>query len=488
MSFTAFSVAYIIIFITAAGIEIFRGTKRGFLKTAFSLSSVLLSIVLSIITVALSSEFVAETIDRFFRISSGGGIPTNALRAMIAMISGPFLFLVLFFLFRGVLAIVSRFICGSVFTVEEGDTEFEGEYAPAYRRNGRLWGGITGFICGFLITVTVVSPIMGTFEVADNLIETVKNADAEALSKIGIKDGDIDKYAKDPIGHVFYQLGGKFIYYASSSVDFAGHRSNPIRETEALRSIISDLVYLMPVVEDPRGATEEQLRKIDLLADNIKDLTVTNALIANSFSSGMRNWMNGYEFFGAVRPSFNDMIDPAIDNILQVCADSNYYSVADNIGSLLRSYAIIVRSGVLDVMNDQKAFLEFIADSSMISELREELAKNPNMLFAADAMSSVAMRAMVKEIYSPEISLTARNNIARGIADGLAAVNRKNYATRGEKVSAVKHYAEKQIKDYNLGVPENVIKLASEILLDEAEWYGDVTAEDVLNIFAFYSK
>ncbi len=491
MGFTVFSVAYIIIFITAAGIEVFRGIQRGFLKTAFSLCSVLLSIILSAITASLVSEGAAALIDRLFRISYGGNIPTDAVRSIIAMISGPFLFLILFFMFRGVLAIISRFVFSSAFAVEEGDTEFEGSFAPAYRRNGKLWGGITGSICGFLITVAIVSPFMGTFEVAGNLVEAAKKTDGDILTEIGVNSEDIDKYSKDPIGHVFYQFGGKIIYSVSSSVDFAGQRSNPVRETEALKNVVSDLMTLIPVIEDPHNATDAQLYKIDILADNIKELTVTNALLASSFSAGMENWVNGYEFFGISRPSFNEMIDPAVNEILYVCADSNYYSVADNIVSMLRSYAIIVRSGVLDVINDQNAFLNFIADSSLISELREELRKNPNMLGAADALSSVAMRAMVKELYSSKVSSFERDKIAIGIADGFTAVNQKNYATKTEKVNAIKYYVEKHLNEFNIRVPEGVVKLASEILLEETEWLhpdGLVTQGDILDIFDAYAK
>ena len=95
MGFTVFSVAYIIIFIAAAGIEVFRGIQRGFLKTAFSLCAVIISIILSAISASLISGGIASLADSLFNISKGIGFSRDIVRPVLAMISGPFLFLLL---------------------------------------------------------------------------------------------------------------------------------------------------------------------------------------------------------------------------------------------------------------------------------------------------------------------------------------------------------------------------------------------------------
>ena len=123
----------------------------------------------------------------------------------------------------------------------------------------------------------------------------------------------------------------------------------------------------------------------------------------------------------------------------------------------------------------------------MISDLCQELRKNPNMQAATDAVNSIAMRAVVKEIYATQ----AIGRITAGIANDLTFIYRDNLLTDEEIAEAAKDCVERNLDEFYIYIPDSVLDIVSEVLIKETEverYYGYVTMQDITNIFDAYSK
>jgi len=291
------------------------------------------------------------------------------------------------------------------------------------------------------------------------------------------------------VSMILYNMGGELIYSSAASVSVENKTIYAVKEIENLEVLVEDFIVLFPVLVEPEKVTEEHSQVIDNLCLNMEKSKIIDILMAEFLPQASGAWLRGEIFMMIPKPSVNELIAPAFDEILQICSRSDAYTVKDNATSLLRIYSIILSSGILQTGEDFKEIISCIQNSGLIDKLEAEINKNPNMYTIKTYISEIAMRALASEIYSANIGgLTEEQQqaLAENLAEAIESINNKGYGTDEEKVSAMTSYATEYLNDYGIAVPDTLAKPVAEIMFSELGNRGNVSADDVQSFLKSY--
>ena len=276
------------------------------------------------------------------------------------------------------------------------------------------------------------------------------------------------------------------MYYSAASANVYGERVHLISEVEALSDVFDDLKFAYSALTDPESATDEQIDRIYSLCDNIDRLELCSGPLGEFVSSFSTAWKNGETFFGISKPISNDLIDPAFDEMLSVCENTDHRSAKANLITLLKLYAVVMNSDVLDVdLSDFKKVIAYVNESDIIERLDAILAENPHM--SGISLSSMAMAAVSQHVMEFEYDPSKYGVLMENIADAISKVNGRGYATDEEKAKVLASYAKEYIKEYGISIPDNIAMSVAEEMLKNLN-DTSVTKEDVEEMFSRYSE
>ena len=500
MSFTLFSVAVLLIFVTAASIEIFRGLRRGYMKTLISLGTVLFSILFSAVLSPLLAKPIVGAVWKSVRNMS---FVPDVIRdsyeysLLIVMLScivvSTVLFVALFFIIRGITELVLSIVYRSVLKKRKDDPEYRKENLSWLDRNGRTVSVVAAIISAFLITSVLTSPLMGSMETAVYVVETVEEFDERTLKKVKGADQVIEQlehHSKDLAGNLFYQLGGKQMYRAAASTSHGGVTVYLHDELALLRSTVKELSAVYPSFSNPMGTTKEQLESMDVICENIKEMGMSHLLVSELFSDISEAWLNGDVYSGIAKPDFNDVIEPTLDEILIVCAETNENSVKANVITLLKVYSLILRSDILGLNVDSyDELMAFFEDGTLIEELKLVLGENPYMSAVIDRIPSIVIDVLADHINIWEFGQEKYDLLMENMADALRNVLTRGYGTSEERLDVLSNYAQDYLNDYGLEVPDTAVEIVADQLLTSAiPEDGMITAETIKDFFGKYGR
>ncbi|MBQ9746622.1 MAG: hypothetical protein IJW21_07335, partial [Clostridia bacterium] len=200
-------------------------------------------------------------------------------------------------------------------------------------------------------------------------------------------------------------------------------------------------------------------------------------------------WLRGEAFMKINKPTMNELIAPAFDGILEICASSDMYTVKDNTTSLLRIYSLILTSGILQTGNDFNAILACIQESDLIAKLEKEIDKNPNMSIIKMYTAEIAMRALADQIYGGNLGGIVSENyeqLTEKLADAIETINNKGYGTDEEKIAAMTSYAQEYLNDYGISVPPALAEPIAEVMLSKINTGGGISASDIQDFLKGY--
>ena len=500
MTFSLFSIAILLIFFSVTATEVYRSIKKGFRMTLISLAIVVFSAIFSALVTYLISEIVCALafnliINNFAVYSelvqsySWAG---SFIEAIAGMILGSLLFVTVFFTVRAVTRFIVDMVCKSKISHFANTPAYCKEENSYFDQHDKALSVITGVIISVIVTMVITSPIMGTLDVANkalgmvdklNMSNTESSAEDVAESVTGI---DVSLYANDFCGNVFYQLGGKLMYYSAASAEVYGERVHLVSEVDALADVFDDLEYVYSALVDPKSATEEQVSRIYSLCDNIDRLKLCSGPLGEFVSTFAGAWQEGDRFLGISKPVVNELLEPAFDEILSVCRYTDYHSANANMITLLRLYATAMDSDIFNVdVSDFDSLVSYVNESDIIKRLDAILAENPNM--SGISVSSIALAAVSKYIREFDYDISKYDVLMEDIADAINKVNNKGYATEEEKARVLASYAQEYIKEYGVNVPDDMATSVAEEILKNLGGLT-VTEEDVRRVFSKYSK
>ena len=505
MTFTIFSVAVIFIVATNVFFGISRGARRGFIKETVNIASIVAAIIISLLVTPIISQLIAAAVMQILRVTP---FYINMFQNSVYMdfiITGIASILISSVLFLVVYGVVKKFL-GVVFKLVSRSKEknrakemFPREDAPAYEKRPGVWGGAAGAVAGLLSAVIIMAPITGTLRMVNAGIGIIDAANKNffALPEARREVENLKKYANDGVSIMLYNVGGEVIYSSAASTMMNGETIYATQEVEAMEVLVTDLMSLVNSMQN-LDATDEQAAAIEGICVHMRDSKLIDYLMAEFLPQAAGAWMRGEPYMGMARPVLNDMVDPAFDAILQICASSNVYNVKENTVSLLRIYSIILSSGILQAGGDINAIIACVEQSGLIAKLNAEIDKNPNMSIIKTYTAEIAVRAIADNIYGSFGDLGNLGNIGdlvaspeyadltQKLADAIETINNKGYGTEQEKISAMTDYAKEYLSDYGVEIPEGVAEPIAQIMLSKVGAGEEISAADIEDFFKSY--
>ena len=502
MTFTLFSVAVIFILAVNVFFGIYRGARRGFLKELVNVASLVTSLIISLLLTPIISQLISAAIMQVLKVMPFyiSLFPNSIymdflITGIAAIIISSVLFLVVMAVAKRLLGIVFKIISRSK-EKNKAKEMFPSEDAPAYEKRPKVWGGAAGAVAGLLVTIIIMAPITGTLRMVSGAIGIVDSIDKNffALPEARREVDNLNKYANDGISIMLYHIGGEIIYSSAASTMMNGETIYAANEMEAVGNIIGDLMALLPAIQNIEGGAD-QAAAIDELCRHMQDSKLIDYIMAEFLPQIAGAWMQGSDYMMMPKPMLNEMVAPAFDAILQICASSNVYNVKDNAVSLLRIYSIILSSGILQAGTDINAIIACVEQSGLIAKINAEIDKNPNMSIIKTYTAEIAVRAIADNIYgnfgdlgnlgdimaSPEYA-----DLTQRLADAIETINNKGYGTDEEKINAMTDYAKEYLSDYGVEIPEGVAEPIAEIMLSKIGSGQEISAADIESFFKSY--
>lgn len=511
MSFTLFSVILLLAVGLAVFIEVRRGLRRGFLRTAVGLSAVLVSALGAIgLAVWLSdapADALAELVNRSIPTLETFAVTFPRVNDIVAAVADALLTSVLFAAFFILLRLMLRITVSILFRAcwkyEPDDPRYmgtprrpnslltptyESPDAPWHRRHDRLLGGVTGGLCGFIAALCLLSPMLGTLSTAGTLLRGLDSMNAKTETLLPAEVISVaEDYVYDSGAAVLNAMGGELIYDATTVTELDGKPLSLRREVEACMEVCGDFSRVIHVVTKPNDATEEQRRIISGLGERIDDSQFTRLLAADFLNAAAGAWLEGKTFMKMQRPACGEIIDPLMDEVLLVCAEATPECVGRDITTVLNIYLIAVESG-LTANPDRDRLMTALDEGGVLDRIYAELLKNPCMAHLAGELSDTALRIMAEAIDWADFSSDVYRDLMGNLSEAMNLVNGMEGASLTERVDTMTEYTLHYAEQYGVDIPESMARMAATAMVERLAGEGQLDADYLEDFFNQYAN
>ncbi len=493
MTFSLVSVAVLIFTAAIVLYEIARGIKRGFYASLINAAFVLLAVFLSLVISAPISDALAKLI--YSPISSvefitrlGENLPSisKIVFAYCDAIVNPFVFVFVFLVLR----IVTRV---ALFIIKKKNPNLDGENDKDVKENSgwlkrheRGFNILVNTLCGVFIASILISPVMGTVKMFDRAVTMIESLDVQDVDTDELEDqldDLIGDYKNDPVANVVYYCGGNIAYYASATSDLDGSYfaiNRELKNTGKYFNKILDSARLMVNMNEATSSEIEDLKRVGKYINKSESLKN----IAADFISGTAGaWLEGEAFMGLPRPAVTEAANPVINKVLYVCSKTTPRYVANDMTTLIELYLLFLEEGIIDNTN-YVDLLSLFGDDSFLNDIKRILKKNPRMADIADAVDDLTVSMITAAVIDGGIGEGELNIIMEDISD---AVNEVRHLPREDQIDFIKSTAYEAIRNSGLDVPEDMVEVTVEKLVDDiGATSGDITPDTIRAFFEKY--
>lgn len=509
MSFTLLSFVLLGAVLLGVFVEVRRGLRRGFVRAAVGLSTVLVSalgaVALSLWLSNIPAAFATDVLDIYLP-SSLETIETtfphvqSIIVAAVDALVTPILFVGFFLVLRLVLRIVAAIVLRAM-GYDPDDPRYmgtprrpaalmapsyEAPDAPWHRRHDRLLGGLTGGLCGFLAALCILSPVLGMLSTSRTLLRGLKSMKVSLNAVLPAEVLDqAEYYVNDSGAAILSAAGGDLIFDATAVTELEGEPLTLRREVETCMAVCQDFSRVIKVITNLSAATDEQKEILYDLGDRLDDSAITRVLAADFLNSASAAWLEGKTFLGIKRPTFGELMDPLLTAALKVCAESTPECAARDITTILRVYLIIVESGLAD-NPDQESLNAALGDGGVLDRIYAELRKNPCMTPVVDELSNVSLRIMAEAIDWADFAPDTYRELMDEFADAMNFINDMENAGFDERVEALTDYTTRYAEEYGVELPEGLAHMVATAMVEQLGTGGTLTADQMEEFFNYY--
>lgn len=498
MSFTMLSAVLLLTVGVGVFLEALRGYRQGLVRTAVSLSAVIfsalaaapLAVWLSDYPAGFVGEKLAELVPALETLAGQFPSLEVLIQAGVDTMISPFLFLILFYVLRGITGLLVKLLFRKWLRLrpdDPADPMYESEDAPWYRRHGRLVGGCVGGLCGFIVSLIVLSPVVGFLSFSHTLLTATEPFKIK-WSSYGLDQQQVEVIkdtVNDPVSNVLEAVGGGVIFDSYACTRLNGHRVYLRHETEACSRMVADMVSSMKLLKNMEGITPEEREILAGLGNRINESEAAKMLAADTLNTVAGAWLDGRTFMKLACPSFGSQIDSLMRGALQVCAESTANCVGRDISTLLNIYLIAADSGLLSDM-DYDELATSLDEEGVINNIYNELMNNPCMAHLAGELTNVALRMMASALEFSDFNPAQMESLMNDLSDAMNLVNGMG-TTNAERVESMKEYTLYYAKMYGMEIPDSLAEMAAVAFIDKlGNTGGRVTSEDLYDLLDQY--
>ncbi len=484
------------------------GLIRGLKKTVGSIVVIVVSVVFSLILTLILCNPELGIFDSLIEkltapLAEGMGFgDVNELEALsvvftyyVSMLISPFVFTLLFFVFRLIFGIIMRIVVKKIPIMSK---------IPKVA--SKLGGMGAGLVVGFLVVMVVMMPFLGTVNVVNVAVTemteaiSVENDDDGELRDVNVESlalapsidsayetdeedsEDIDllsvlgSMTDKGAGKVMRVMGGDLLYKVTSNKTYHGKKVTLETEIAGMSHLLSSISSLGGDFSD-MGGEENAFTKI---ADATEESPLIALLTAECVSSAAEKWSNGEEFMGVSSLGGDEqLIKPLMDAVLEVFSTTDDEHLSEDLRSIGAAFAVLGKYGLLDDAGDMESMLEKLNGTPVLSEMAAALHSNPRMSEVEKEVSSLGLRAFANVVGIPQEgdeNYEEYKQMTKSIAE---SINNSVGMSKEEKREMVKSELVSAATDYGTDLEGEVADQITDRFIDEFGDRDDVTDEEI---------
>ena len=489
MTFSLISLAVLLIAALVIVIEVVRAINRGRHKTLVTLASLFLALFVSIIVTGFLSKLLAKYMLSFIKsvidISEFSNKITTTESILFAYADAfvaPLIFLFVFILVRILIAIVIKI----VYTVRNNDIDdkrYESEDAPSYKKKPNFVNGLLGALCGFLVMVVCIAPILGSVKIATKTFKQLN--EASETTNVKFKQNAIrlfENCSNDLVGNVFYYCGGNLVYRSVATSKLNDNYFGLKNEIDNTFITAENLLSMNQLLNNIDAATDEEKNMLKNLGRDVDKTETLKSATADVLPVIAKNWLNDEDYEGIKKPKVSKACESFFDKMLYVCKSTTPETVGDDLSTLLNVYLIAYEHDVL-VSENYKEMIEKAKVSGAFDLIKKELNKNPRMAGISVDIDTMGMKSIASALQSFNFENydILMNDITSVLND---AINRDNK----ERLDYVTEMTKQYIQQYGIDLGDDVAEEVAQRLVDElVDHRTSVTVEDLKEFWDKYS-
>lgn len=409
MSFTLLSVVIIAVMALSIYWQTRKGYKKGLTKSLINLSlTVLCAVAGTFISVALASAVtpaiikLMEQTDVYVGLAEMLGDAIDMLPILFGMLTSLLLYLPVFIVLKLVVALITKIICAAAVNNENTERgEYLKEGAELYEKKSKAIGAAVGAASGFILTVVIMMPFVGTVSAIDDFSDAVAELMEGEVQDETQQNDALSKYASDFGGTMIDVCGGRMLFDMTTRITVYERTTYLNKEIEAIKNV--DMEKVKTIIFNMGNATDEDIKEIEELLGEIDDSLILKSIMLSKVKGAADAWLDGGKYMGVGRPKFgnDEAIDALLDEILYVCSTATFETVdADirtvmNLSNLFREKREIYNSVNYEVL------IEDLMENGTADAVRKELEKNPHMQPVLYAIDDLVMTLISREISDP---------------------------------------------------------------------------------------
>ena len=450
-------------------INIVKALVRGFKKSLGSLVAILAAAIVSgIITIFACSPSSAlvvwaeggivdacasiEGVSDLIAVDAVG----DSIYYYVSMLLSPFFFLICYFLLSIVFAIVMAIVVKHIPILNEPSKVLH-----------RLGGAGIGLVCGLLVSILVLSPIVGTLGIVNDALhmEIDGNDPSESLGEMDLT--------------VFEHTGFFLTYDMLSNRYFEGERAYARSEVKAMIDLIGSIGVLVGGIEN---MDEKQMDSIRGFVSSIDASPLIKNMVAGVFAEAADKWTRGEEFIGTSGFEEGGLVTPVINKMLEVFKTTDKDHIVADLTTMVDLFGVISKSGITNEP-DFQSILTKLGDGAL-TDMLVVVNRNPRMSPVADEITMLSVRSLASTIGVPADEVERYDHLM----DNVAAALNDSYGMDGdERFDTVRGKLDKEFDHYGVHIEGVALDHATKGIIEDLGDKSDVSGSDVEEFFIVYN-
>ncbi|MBQ7316049.1 MAG: hypothetical protein IJW90_02955 [Clostridia bacterium] len=437
---------FLVFILLSGGLMLLNARKRHWIMSLARFGVVIISAIISVpIAKAIAGAFSGQLCSLVLGnlgtdmedFIAEAPLAAESVSLLISLVFAPILFIFVFLLVRGLLALVA-------WIVEKSVPFFKSK--PVYNLAISL---PVGAVTGFLFAVIVILPLCGTLALGTDAIDAgiemtqneyealeqeLKDTKKEQKEYENSKkepvygydywyeeqdedevdyDAEIDRIKESmedteetvemlesfktitdgPVTHVVGTLGSPlFRWMTSGSVEYEGEKIK-VSLTEDVPAIADAASVLSEAAQGigDGDVTSKDKKALNNALEDILAFDIIACIMSDSIEYVSELWLNDESFFGISCPDMGEMLQPVYNTSLQVMADSDMESIREDVLTVADVLTDLIAAGVTGG-DDYEDMMLALAEDDLLDELVTKLEKNKHMSPVALEIKNLSVR------------------------------------------------------------------------------------------------
>lgn len=509
----AFTLFAVLIFVLGAVLGFFRGWKKSVVDIGVAVICLILS---AIIAVPILST-VDKRVDPFVRdilsqklgeasyeqlMEASPTVDMLISKLPVALLA-PVAFTLIFSLLSFVASFFVPLIASAIFgsdkkkkSKDEGNEASEhrerdeipepeeGENPPMSWLKRHLLGIPGGVACAVIVTFAMLLPFAGYIGSITDVLDELKASESADIQEVieGDTFQSIDEIL-DPLGNdlaikVTYNMGGKALFNAITSININGERYHVSQALSTTIDAFVDTGFLTSVSFDDYG--EAQIYALNDMRIDIDEDPLVKHLIAEIVSGAAKSWEDGGTFVSIKKPEVgNGNFGSIIHKLLSIYATMTYDTVSSDLKVITDLFSVLIENHAMSVLEHNDDLMNLFNQEWFATDFLHTLKENERMQPVVEEISKLAMALMAEQVGIPQGNTEEYKEL---LTDFASSINIAKANEDSEKaIAELKEYIVQLLTDNDIEVPTEVMDYVSENMLQAFEDSENVTVDDLID-------